>query len=128
MEKMTYLTSELVFKFSCLCLKSQRLLLTKFIMCVSVFFQMFLGTLTMRTMGSLALLLKAFLMMSTACWCVTPCRDTPSTDTNSNPAWGGVSETENYVTYSNTFNKNLATVVRKLICYLTNIDGQNLYF
>lgn len=37
-------------------------------------------------MGSLALLLKAFLMASTACWCVTPCSDSPSIDTSSNPA------------------------------------------
>lgn len=50
-------------------------------------FQRSLGTLTTNSMGSLALLLKAFRIMSTACWWVTPCSETASTDTNSNPAW-----------------------------------------
>ena len=48
-----------------------------------------LGTLTMNSMGSLSLLLKALRMMSTACWWVTPRRVTPSTDTSSNPALRG---------------------------------------
>lgn len=45
-----------------------------------------LGTLTTKTMGSLALLLNARRIASTACWCVTPCRLAPSTDNSSYPA------------------------------------------
>lgn len=44
------------------------------------------GTLTTNTMGSLSLLLNARRITSTACWCVTPPRLSPSTDSSSYPA------------------------------------------
>lgn len=56
-----------------------------------------LGTLTTSSIGSMFLLLKACRMISTASWWVTACRDTPSTDTSSKPAWDTENRPVSYV-------------------------------